>query len=86
MSGSTEMEFYFMETPTSGYYATSTGGQMSSSNQVTVRTLQGGNYYYSDAGATVYVQDYTDSIVVSYCDIDLTGSFTFTGSKGKFTY
>jgi hypothetical protein len=84
--GTTEMEFFFKSSPTSGYYTTHGGGQMTSSNQVVVRTLQGGSYFYGDAGGNVYVQNYTDSIVISYCDVDFTGTFTIPGSKGKFTY
>jgi hypothetical protein len=84
--GTSEMEFFFNVTPTSGYYSSIGGGQMSSPNQVVVRTLQGGSYYYADAGGEVYFQKFTDSVIVSYCDLDFTESFTIPNSKGRFTY
>lgn len=84
--GSSDLEVYFKSAPTSGYFSGNGSSLITESNDIVMRKLEGGSYYYAVDEATVYVQDYPDSTVVSWCDVDFEGpSLTLYGGKGNFT-
>ncbi len=77
-----DVEFYFNGAPTSGYYTTYNGSNVGAS-QVMMRTFVSGSFYYNDPGATLYVQKYTDSLVLTYCNVSFTNGITINNNRGK---
>lgn len=87
LSISQELEMYFTEEPTTGYYSSvTTLDDQVVGVEVVARVFTGNTYYTADPGANVYVQNYGDSVRISYCNIDYSSSWTITGSKGQFVY
>ena len=84
--GTPDFEVYFKSQPQSGYYTEYDGAPIESGEFV-LRLLYYGYYYYAVDGSTLYVQDYVDSTVYTWCDIDFEGpgGATIEQSKGKFT-
>jgi hypothetical protein len=84
---SQELEMYFTEEPATGYYSSVlTLDDQTIGEEVIARVFTGSTYYTADAGANLYIQNYGDSIRISYCDIDFTNSWTIPNSKGQFVY
>jgi len=83
---SQDLEMFFIDEPLTGYYTTSNSLDANTGTTVHARVFTGGSYYTCNVGANVYIQNYGDSIRISYCDIDFTNSFTIPNSKGQFVY
>ncbi len=82
-----ELEIKFASKPGSGYYVGKPIGSSADEGEFGMRILLGGYYYYSNEGSNLYVQDYGDSTVVSWCDVDFVGpEGTLPEAKGNFTY
>lgn len=76
-----DIVFYFITEPVSGeYITTDTYGYMES-GEVKIVTGSYPDYYTSTNGGIVYVQNYGDSIRLSYCDVDYTGPISVQESQ-----
>jgi hypothetical protein len=83
---SLDLEMFFVEEPLTGYYTTRNYLDTSEHTIMHARVWSSSGYYTGNEGADVYVQNYGDSIRISYCDIDFTNSFTVPDSKGQFVF